>query len=130
MRYDEFVARVQELGSIEEREATERVTKVTLGQLARLLEPGEAQNLASQLPDGLKRPVLDAADDQAEMKLDDFFEEVRKASGADMYTVGERRARAVIEVLGESITRGEIQDVFNQLPGEFLELFPAKQHGQ
>ena len=45
--------------------------------------------------------------------------------GASDATEGERRARAVVGVMSEAITRGELEDVSSQLPKDFGDLFTA-----
>jgi hypothetical protein len=39
---------------------------------------------------------------------------------------GVRHARAVAGVMSDAVTRGELTDVFSQLPGDFGDLFTAK----
>jgi uncharacterized protein (DUF2267 family) len=58
----------------------------------------------------LARPVISG--------LDEFFQRVAKREGADL-PQATFHARAVIEVVGEAVTQGQLVKVRDQLPAEF-----------
>ena len=126
MKYDEFINRVQEGASLESREQAEKATRATLGTLVRHLSEGEKQDLASQLPEPLKRQVLAVSGSRERFSLEEFFTRVQQEEGGVDRRETERHARAVAGVMSDAVTRGELTDVFSQLPGDFGDLFTAK----
>ena len=61
--------------------------------------------------------------------LDEFFRRVSEREGVDL-PVSVHHARAVISVLQEAVSRGEMQDVRAQLPEDFAPLFEAGSEGE
>ena len=123
MQYQEFIERVQqraELASFERAEAAARATLTTLGEY---LSGGEGLDLASQLPQGLAEILHQQPPDRSKIfSLDDFLQMVGEQEGVGIEEA-EAHARAVVGVLEEAVTEGEMNDVRRQFPSEFDSLF-------
>ena len=123
MQYQEFVERVQQraqLGSFAEAETSVGATLTTLGEY---LAGDEGLDLASQLPQGLDQYLRRQPPDRAEFfSLNDFLQEVGEREGVNT-DEARGHARAVLSVLQEAVSEGEMRDVRRQFPSEFDPLF-------
>lgn len=126
MDYDQFIKSVFEAGGFTAREQAETAASATLTTLARRIGSEQAAHLAAQLPMVLKEQVESAGRETERFSLEEFFERVRQEEGVADRAEAARHARAVAGVLSEAITRGELEDVFSQLPAEYGDLFTAK----
>ena len=61
--------------------------------------------------------------------LDEFFQRVASREGVDL-PQAIFHARAVVEVVGEAVTQGQLVKVRDQLPAEFDPLFSSGSTGQ
>jgi uncharacterized protein (DUF2267 family) len=123
MKHDEFIGQVQHRAHLDSRGQAERATRVTLETLAERLAGGEAKDLAAQLPLGIGEHLTDQWSAIGErFSLEEFFRRVSLREGVDLPDAV-FHARAVIEVLGEAVSKGEMDDVRAQLPAEFDQLF-------
>ncbi len=131
MKYDEFIKEVQTRGNMESREEAEKATRATLETLAERLAGGEPHDLASQLPPELAGYLRYEGEETSEpFSLDEFFERVtRRDEGVDQPRAV-YHARVVMEVLGDAVTRGEMDHVRSQLPSEYDPLFEAGSQGE
>jgi uncharacterized protein (DUF2267 family) len=119
MTYDEFIKHVRDRTGLE-REQAEAVTRATLETLAERLTGGEADDLAAQLPKALQEPLLSRADEGAErFDIEEFKRRVAERSGI---SPAADAIRAVMTTIREAVTRGEFDDVMQQLPDEFWAL--------
>ena len=130
MQYDEFIGQVQHRARLASTGEAVAATRATLETLAQRLAGGAADNLAVQLPQEiglyLQGPLAPIGE---RLSLDDFFMLVSAREGADLPQAA-HHARAVIEVLGEAVTPGEIQKVRAQLPEEYDRLFDSGSSGK
>ena len=123
VQYEEFIDRVwqrAELGSFSEAETAARATLTTLGEY---LSGGEGLDLAAQLPQGLAEHLRRQPPDRAMLfSLNDFLQEVgeREEVNTDEASA---HAHAVVSVLQEAVSEGEMADVRRQFPSEFDALF-------
>ena len=131
MKYDEFIKEVQTRGHIESREEAERATRATLETLAERLAGGEPHDLASQLPPKLAEHLRYEGEETANpFSLEEFFKRVNdKEEGVDLPRAV-YHARVVIEVLGEAVTKGEMEHISSQLPAEYDPLFETGSQGE
>ncbi len=123
MKHDEFIGQVQHRAHLSSRGDAEVATRATLETLAERLAGGEADDLASQLPRGLAgylRTGLAGAG--VHYSVDEFFQRVSAREGIDV-PEAIYHAQAVIAVLYEAVSPGEMADVRAQLPAEFSRLF-------
>jgi len=126
MKHDEFIGQVQHHARLNSRGAAEQATRATLETLSERLAGGEAKDLAAQLPQGIDVHLRSKRPEEAgeRFSLEEFFRRVSQREGVDL-PKAIYHARAVIEVLKEAISKGEMDDVRAQLPAEFDRLFEA-----
>ena len=131
MKYDEFIKEVQTRGHMGSRQEAETATKATLETLAERLTGGEPHDLASQLPPELAGHLRYEGEEASDpFSLEEFFERVNKREEGVDLPRAVYHARVVIEVLGEAVTKGEMEHVRSQLPEEYESLFEAGSQGQ
>jgi uncharacterized protein (DUF2267 family) len=104
-----------------------RAIHATLETLNARLAGGEADDLAAQLPTEissyLRQPVL-----QEKFGLHEFFERVAMCEGEGVSVSDAAfHASAVVSVLCDAVSRGEMDDVRAQLPKEYARLFEVAQ---
>jgi uncharacterized protein (DUF2267 family) len=119
----EFIGRVQQqagLGSFERAEAATRATLTVLGDY---IAGGEGHDLAAQLPQGLAELLHRQSPARSFIfSLNDFLQRVGEEEGVES-GAAEAHARAVVDVLKEAVSGGEMQDVRRQFPSKFDPLF-------
>jgi uncharacterized protein (DUF2267 family) len=125
MKHDEFIGQVQHRARLSSRGEAERAVRATLETLAERLSGGEAEDLAAQLPLEIGHHLRGPWSAQGErFPLDEFFRLVSLREGVDL-PAAVFHARAVIEVLSEAVSTGEMDDVRAQLPAEYERLFDS-----
>lgn len=121
MTYDEFVGHVQNRARLGSTGDAVKAIRATLETLGERLFGGEADELAAQLPQEIGE-YLRSGGEKQKYSLDEFLERVNEREGIDkpdaVYHV-----RVVLEVVGEAVSKGEIEDARAQLPQEFNSLF-------
>jgi len=122
MKHDEFIGRVQHYARLASRGDAERATRATLETLGERLAGGEPKDLASQLPPEIGLHLLQYGGIGERFSLDEFYRRVSEREGEDL-PKAVFHARAVIRVLNEAVSKGEIEDIFAQLPPEFDRFF-------
>lgn len=121
MDYETFLRRVQEVAAIEDRDEAERITRVVLHTLSERLSRADRKDLASQLA-GPLRSMMETHTEADRYDLPEFYRRV--ALRADLSLAdGEAYARAVMAVLREAVTAGQIAEVLSTLPEDYVELF-------
>lgn len=128
MQHDEFIGQVQSRARLPSRGDAEKVTRATLEVLAERLAGGQPENLAAQLPEEIARHLEDG-EEADRMSLDQFFERVSERSGSDLPDAV-HQARAVVAVLTDAVSEGEIAKVKDQLPDEYRPLFESGSEGE
>lgn len=131
MQHDEFIGQVQHKAHLASRGDAERATMAVLQTLAERLAGGAAENLASELPPHLANYVLlgDETQEAERMSLDEFFHRVAEREGVDL-PKSVHHVRAVLEVLGEAISEGQMRKIRMQLPDEWDPLFESGSEGE
>lgn len=114
-----FVKRVAELSGFD-KEIAERVVRATLLNLGTRIDPGEAGDLAAQLPDAIGACL------QHKWKAQRFpaSEFVRRVACVVPLTNEQspQAIRTVFTVLGEAVSEGELKDVLHQLGRDYTVL--------
>lgn len=128
MQYDEFVGEVQNRARLPSRGDAVRAIQATLETLAERIALGEASDLAAQLPPELGTYLRDVEKTER-FAVDEFFLRVAAKETADLPDAV-HHARAVIDVLQEAVTPGEIDDLRAQLPDDYNPLFEAGSEGE
>lgn len=131
MQHDEFIGHVQHRARMATRGEAEQAVQATLQTLAERLAGNAAENLASELPPHLANYVTNGEDlgDPEPMSVDDFLRIVSERTGTDL-PKSIHHTRAVLEVLGEAISEGQMRNIRAQLPDSWDPLFEAGSEGE
>lgn len=130
MKHDEFIGQVQHRARLSSRGDAEVATRATLETLAERLAGGEADDLASQLPRGIAQYLRTGlAGEGQRFSVEELFQRVSQREGVNL-PKAIYHARAVIAVLYEAVSPGEMADVRAQLPAEFVRLFEPGREGE
>jgi uncharacterized protein (DUF2267 family) len=123
MQTDEFLGRVQHQAQLATLGEAMRATRATLETLAERLGPDETRHLAAQLPHEIQIFLADAGMPMPEQfSSTEFLLRVCAREGIDL-PVSTDHARAVIDVLMQAVSPGEVADVFDRLPDDYRRLF-------
>jgi uncharacterized protein (DUF2267 family) len=122
VQYEEFLNKVQERIGLAESDEARRAITATFSTLCERISGGEASDLADQLPQELKEPLQRAGEDAEEFSLEEFLRRVGEREGVNTDAAREH-VSAVMTVLREAVTGGELDDIRAQLPQEFQPLF-------
>ena len=135
MKYEEFVEKVEQRAHLASKGEAQRAIQATLETLAEGLTRIERVDAAAQLPRGLalylEQPNLGSGNQPAPVQkrissLDEFYQRMALREDVPQATAREH-ARAVMSVLVEALSRGEVEDIHRQLPIEFYyEFFEGK----
>jgi uncharacterized protein (DUF2267 family) len=108
-----------------DRDRSERALFVATCMLCQRLTPEEAQHLVAQLP-SLLQPQLDEclAGPDRSVTTPAIEDKLARSLGLAPETASES-LRAVLKVIAESVSAGQIAEVRGQLPEEMKALFPA-----
>jgi uncharacterized protein (DUF2267 family) len=130
MKHDEFIGQVQARARLSSRGDAERATRATLETLAERLAGGEPKDLGAQLPREIGRYLMTPEAEKSErLSLDEFFNRVSEREGVDL-PIAIHHARAVISVVNDAVSAGEINDVRSQLGVEYNPLFESGSEGE
>ena len=122
MQYQEFLNKVQDrIGPAQPEEARRAIT-ATLSTLSERISGGEASDLAAQLPEELKEPAQRSGEEAERFSYEEFLRRVGEREGTNTDTARDH-ASAVLTVLKEAVTGGQLDDIAAQLPQEFAPLF-------
>ena len=123
MQYQEFVDRVRQRAGLASFAEAEAATQATLTTLGEYLTEGEGLDLAAQLPQGLAELLRRQSPERSMIfSLNDFLQRVGEEEGVGIEEAS-AHARAVMGVLEEAVTEGEMDDIRRQFPSEFDPLF-------
>ena len=128
MKYDAFIGEVENRARLPSRGDAVRAVQATLETLAERIRAGEASDLAAQLPPEIGT-YLRGAETTERFDVDEFFLRVAAKETADLPDAV-HHARAVMDVLQEAVTTGEMEDVKAQLPDNYKPLFEAGSEGE
>jgi uncharacterized protein (DUF2267 family) len=123
MQYATFVNTVAQVGGFTVEDA-ERAIAATLETLAERITGGEAQDVASMLPQGMRGYLADTREEAERFGLEEFYRRVAGREGVDPATAA-AHARAVFVALGVAVAPGELRDMASQLPADFEPLLQA-----
>ena len=125
MRYSDFVSNVQNTAGLDGAGADVAAIRATLETLAERLSADEVKDMAAQLPREIAVYVGGAGQAQR-FSLEDFFRKVAEREPADLPDAT-YHARAVVEVLDEAVSAGEMNDIRESLPAGWRPLFAGSQ---
>lgn len=121
--YRRLLKEVQNVTKLDEVEKAEKALHATLACIVRRLTPGEAKDLISQLP-SLLQPKLksELRGPDKDVTRTSIEENLMKELNVDKTRASEILS-AVCNVIAQSISPGELEDVRSQLPRELQEVF-------
>lgn len=133
MKYDEFIEQVQKRARLTSPSEAQHATQATLEALAAYISPRERHDAASELPKTIKeyiqKPFLSPGDQlvappcKGKAAIEDFYQRVSLLEGVPLDTAREH-ARVVMSVLHDALSKGELQDIREDLPPElYSDLF-------
>lgn len=129
MQYNEFIEQVQQRANLGNPADAERIVEATLGTLGELIYRTERHDLAAQLPQRFQdifyayQPPENTRADTQTYSLEEFYHRVQSRAGRNSYPTTIKEAKAVVSVLEEAVSAGEIDDVRAVLPAEYGGLF-------
>jgi len=115
----EFLESVTVRGRLSPQQV-ERLTEATLTVLADRISAGEAEDLAAQLPKGVRDWLVSKEEPAQKFDLEDFIRRVSERAAVDLDTAT-RGTWAVLSTIRRGVTTGEFEDMLAQLPKEFRE---------
>lgn len=121
MRYGEFVDLVLRRAGLNDWNEALNAIEATLKTLGERLSAAEAADLAAQLPPAIGR-FLTVVDTNKDFGLETFYKHVSQRASIGQ-PIAMEHARAVMSVVAESVSAGELRDVLAQLPDEYTPLF-------
>lgn len=128
MQYHDFIGQVQSRARLATEQDAVRATRATLQTLGERLFGGQADNAAAQLPSEVGR-FLTEIDHGQEISSVEFFHRISDRENVELPNAV-YHARAVLEVLGEAISEGELEKIRAQLPDDFSRLLDAGSQGR
>jgi uncharacterized protein (DUF2267 family) len=119
-RYERFITTIQQKagGSWEE---AERAAQAVLSTLGERIAFGEARDLAEDLPQTLRPPLLDPGGDAESFGAAEFIRRVADREQVELDTA-EEHARAVFTALARLVRGDEIRDLLAQLSNDYERL--------
>ena len=117
MNQKEFLESVTVRGRLSPQQV-ERLTEATLTVLADRISAGEAEDLAAQLPKGVRDWLVSKEEPAQKFDLEDFIRRVSERAAVDLDTAT-RGTWAVLSTIRRAVTTGEFEDMLAQLPKEF-----------
>lgn len=126
MQHEEFIELVRKRSGLASSGETEEVVRATLTTLGEYLTGGEGHDLASQLPQGVAEHLRRQPPERSEIfSLEDFLQRIGEHEGSGDIEEVSAHARAVMSVLDEAVSEGEMGDLRRQFPSEFAPLFES-----
>lgn len=124
MNYDDLTAGVQDRLALASQDEADGVTRSVLVALAARLTKEEGADLAAQFPAEIADRIRTAAGTE-DYGVDGFLGRIRESVGLTDRDEALRHSRAVLAQVNELVTAGEMEDVFAQLPDEFVEMLKS-----
>ncbi|MFW6253642.1 MAG: DUF2267 domain-containing protein [Chitinivibrionales bacterium] len=120
MRLEEMVSEVKHRAHIESNDEAVRVLSATIYTLGERIGRVEAKKMAQQLPNELGQ-IITRASNFGTYPLEEFYDHVAERTGVE-YARAVEQANAVMQVLQEAVSQGEMEDVFTNLPTEYSQM--------
>lgn len=122
MQFDEFITRVQEHARLDTRDEAITLTRAVLETLGERLDRKVRNGLEAQLPNELKEFLMARTENSDQYTLEEFYNRI--GARADLkYRDAAEQTRQMLAILRQAVPDGEIEDVREDLPTEYGELF-------
>ena len=131
MQRKEFLNKVQDYGGLDSTDEALQMTEIFLSTLGEWLYRTEARKLAAQLPKEFQDFPFKEQDPErtraevAHYPLEEFYNRIKGRADVT-FKDAVRIAKAVAQALKEAVSPGEIENVLEELPDEFNELFATQ----
>jgi uncharacterized protein (DUF2267 family) len=125
MHYEDFINQVRERAGLQNKREAETAVRTVLETLGERLHRTEREKLAAQLPNRIKEYITSRSDHDF-FPLEEFYNRV-SARAEVRYPQAVEQAMAVIQVLKEAVSPGELADVLVDLTDDYRELFGEKE---
>ena len=127
MDYNTFLGEVQNRGQLSSSEDAVTATRITLETLSQRIEPGQAENLAAQLPREIGIFLTDV-DTVERFEWDEFIDRIVEKgnySPEDEQADAVHHARVVMDVVDDAVTDNAIENLRDQISSadDWNELF-------
>jgi uncharacterized protein (DUF2267 family) len=123
MDSQDMITRVQELAAVETADQAQGVVCAVLETLGERLSKAERENCAAQLPQDLKDYLLKRPNTQG-FTCEEVYNRVRARADVG-FPDAVKGTRAVMHVLQEAISPGEMKDLFAELPSDYRNLLAS-----
>ncbi len=124
MKHDAFIGHVTDRAKLSSRGDALTATRATLETLAERIPADEAADLGAQLPEEIGRFLKGSSPKGERFDSDEFIERVAKRANVDVPTAT-FQVRAVLDVVQEAASEGQIAQVRDALPEDYQRLFTA-----
>jgi uncharacterized protein (DUF2267 family) len=124
MEYVDFIVNVQSATGISDRDDAVRLSRAVLKTFNERTSRTEKDELSSQLPCELK-DMLNEKVRVHRYNLEQFYNQVAHRAGIS-YPESIGKTNAVMMVLQEAVSPGELSHILRELPKEYLSLFGRK----
>ena len=111
----EFTTMVREKAKLGSDEQAVTAIRATLSVLAEQISGGQAQDLATYLPEEIRKYLAGAGTEAVALGKDEFLDRIARIEQTDRETA-KQHAAAVLEALADTVPGPEIQDTLDQLP--------------
>jgi uncharacterized protein (DUF2267 family) len=128
MQFHEFIGQVQSKARLPSQADAIAATRATLETLGERVLAGQAESLAAQLPEEIGIYLVHQADVQNSFDIDTFWQKVSQREDEDL-PEAVYHSRAVVAVLQEAVSAGEIENLREALPDNFDPLFESGSEG-
>jgi uncharacterized protein (DUF2267 family) len=129
VQHDEFIGHVQARARLSSRGDAERATRATLETLGERLAGGLKDKLAAQLPQEIGLHLNRMPNTGDRFDLDEFFRKVSEKEGTDLPDAT-HHARAVVDVVEEAVSAGQVAKLADQLPADYAPLLSSESSGK
>lgn len=119
MKYNHFIALVKRVGNLRSDAEAEKASLAVLEIFASLLGEKKARNVAAQLPGELRMAMLQVKE-HGPFPLPEFFRRIADKEGVPE-PEAMAHAQAVLAMLQEAITEGELDSIYPELTPEYQE---------
>lgn len=123
MQYGEIIKKVQTAAQIDDKEQARKAIQATFETLKERIIGDEASNLAAQLPEEIGAYLRGREGENGQyFTLEEFYQRVGQIEGVEP-TTAVTHVRGIFSVLSSAVSPGEFDNIKNDLPDDYRELF-------
>ena len=126
MQTDEFLGQVQNKAHLVTLGEAMRATRATLETLAERLGQDDTRHLAARLPHEIQLFLSEGLPVPERFSSEEFLLRVCAREDIDL-PLSTDHARAVMDVLTQAVSSGEIMDLLERLPEDYRRLFAKRE---